>query len=243
LPEFGAISMRGGKKVLEDNGDSGAGREAPPFFSARSIPLSGLIAATPSFLISWAFLITWFDPFLFTDGFIDYLDSLILLEFFAILSAWFMGFAVLAAPTRALEILAIVGLGAVFTATFVSEYVSEFGEMWFAGAFVMLVANRVSATLYRPSGHKGILFISALLTMITLMISFFIAAVIPWPELGLNAQAVAQLKPNHLFATTPDRAGASPQALMALGAIYFAAAGLVTLYVTHIMERSPEPRA
>jgi hypothetical protein len=190
-------------------------------FSGRPL-LRVLVGAVgvvlPDIALASTYLLTWLVPGALGDDIVRTLVTTLLLEFFVIHSAAFMGVAAVAPFPRGLRAVIVAGLGAVYMVILwpMSQIT---GQTWMVWAFWGLVLNRLWA-LAAPAVATGLhssqpvqnewAMTGALYVGLAAVTSF-----LPVPALGLGAGGVWQRPPGGgLWMDAPQHA-------MAMGLFYF----------------------
>lgn len=182
--------------------------------------VGAIAVVAPDFAVSLAFLVTWLVPTALGDDVVGYLVTTLLLEFFVIHSAAFMGVAAVAPFPRGLRVAIVIGLAGVYMG--ILWPVSRVTEQpWMVWAFWALVLNRLWA-LATPAVDTGLRSSQPVQDewAMTGMLYVGLAAAtafLPVPALGLGSAGIWQRPPGGgLWIDAPQHA-------MALGTLYFGA--------------------
>ena len=188
--------------------------------------LPAVIAALPDFGLAALFLATWIAPGTVGVHRIGTLLLVMLLEFFVVHSAGFMGAAAFGDGRRAQRLRWILGLGLLYT-LFVGGFAAAFGTWWPLGAFWALVLNRLLGVLVGqvPSEDGRMLIMRGwAVSVMAYLGAVFATVLLPVPGFGIDAsvRAAANLPGGGLWIEEPQR-------VIAAGFLYFAALGLSEL--------------
>ena len=93
----------------------------------------GGLSAVRDFGFAGACLVTWFRPTAFGDRMVHHIAMVMLLEFFVVHSAGFMGVVAASDQPRARRLLLMLGLAGLYT-VFTAAYSVGFGSWWMVGA-------------------------------------------------------------------------------------------------------------
>lgn len=180
----------------------------------------------PDIALAVTYLVTWLVPTAFGDDMVRALVTTLLLEFFVIHSAAFMGVAAVAPFPRGLRVAIVVGLGAIYMAILwpVSQIT---GQPWMVWAFWALVLNRLWA-LAAPAVATGLHSSRPVqsewtTTGLRYVCLAAVMSLLPLPALGLGAGGGWPRPPGG--GVWID----APQHAMALGVFYFGGNAVVRL--------------
>lgn len=188
--------------------------------------MTGLIAALPDLALGATFLITWFHPATFGEKAVSGFLLLMLLEFITVHSAGFMGVVLVSGWTKRKRLLALLGLGCLYT-IFVGGFALSFGEWWPVWSFWLLMANRLLGVLIgqAPEGREKVFIMASWAASVFFYVAFvFLTSFAPMPAFGLTPEFVGGLglPGGGLWIEEPHR-------VIAFGFLYFLAMGLAEL--------------
>jgi hypothetical protein len=193
-------------------GMSESDRPTPAPFS-----LPAVVRALPDVALAGAFLVTWISPEALGDGAFLYLFTVIGLELLAINSgAFFLYFYLAFGRTGA--VIGLVAFGGLFYV--VGQAVETMtGDTWAYFALAGLTLNRMKLVLFRPISNatRRQIFFQWIVPFGLLIGAFFVAFLLPLPDLGLPDPAV-YASPGGEELVFEDA-----NVLMAVGLLYFAA--------------------
>ncbi|MBI4666117.1 MAG: hypothetical protein HY751_06895 [Nitrospinae bacterium] len=216
---------------MATSGNSGDKKpfEVPP----PSITFAGIIESAPDFVIAYILLVFWITPMAVSPHLSPVrVEAIITLEFFAILSGWFMSFAFMLFNSPVLRYIVTGMLAYVFVIGFGSDFARLSGEAWPILSLLGLMINRATAALAtREEARGAFLFAWSILHFLMMMGAFMIQAPFPIPDLGLTPEAVKEMAlVNPPLTAHAAESMAHPDKYMAWTFLYFAISGAVTLF-------------
>jgi ribose/xylose/arabinose/galactoside ABC-type transport system permease subunit len=194
---------------------------------ARWISGANLLAALPDFGLAGFFAISWVAPYSFGSHILKRLELIMLMEFFILHSSAFLGAAMTMPRLRSTRILAVVGLGMVYT-MFVGSIALSFGTWWPLVSFWMLLVNRMMAIVLgsRPAtGDFGFIVLGWALGSACYLGYAFLTVTASIPRLGVTAavQAAQPIPGGGVWADQPWR-------VIAFGTFYYATMAMAKLF-------------
>ena len=182
----------------------------------------GGLSAVPDFGFAGACLVTWFRPTTFCDRMVHHIAMVMLLEFFVVHSAGFMGVVAASDQPRARRLLLMLGLAGLYT-VFTAAYSVGLGSWWMVGAFWSLTLNRLSSIalgVAPPGDQQMFVGVSWAASVLFYLGSIFATVVPDLPALGITPEVVARqgFRVGGAFTEQPWR-------VVACGALYFFAQG------------------
>ncbi len=180
------------------------------------------LSAAPDFGFAATCLLTWVWPDALGDRMVRHIVMVMLLEFFVVHSAGFMGVVAWGGGSRRTRGLGILGLAALYT-LFTAGYAVGFGSWWMVGAFWSLTLNRLTSVLFgvAPSEDRTLLLgVSWAASVVFYLASVFATVALDVPPLGITPDVVARQGFTVGGAWTEE-----PWRVVACGALYFFAQG------------------
>jgi hypothetical protein len=180
--------------------------------------------ALPDAAIALACLVSWFAPNLLGPQTIQWIVSLMLLEFVVVHSAGFMGLVGTFAMPRGKKIAALVGLAA-FYSLFAGGFSLGFHSWWPLISFWSLCLNRMlGGFLGQPP--KGARFAFTVAGWVAGFVFYLagvtITCILPIPAFGITPQVVAAQNFRNISGLWVDE----PQRAVLFGVLYFSAVAL-----------------
>ena len=170
--------------------------------------LPRLLSALPDLALGGTFLITWFRPLAFGDSMLPYAMLTMLLEFFVIHSAAFMGLALWGPAPAWKKTLWVIGLAAMYS-TFLLAFGFAAGQWWPMWAFWGLTANRLTHALFHRGPTRVSPHMSAEwgLSVLWYLVWVFATVFLPLPRFGITEEvaAAAGLPGEGLWVDQPHR--------------------------------------
>jgi len=152
-----------------------------------------MLAALPDLGLAGLFLLTWISPYAIKETMVADLVLVMLLEFFVVHSAGFMGITLYRAKTRIRRTLETVGLG-LFYSLMVGAFAWGEGVLWPLWAFWGLVGNRLAGMLLEPPGSDEGVGAAAgawVIGTIAYLFAVFATIALPLPRLGITDAVIA----------------------------------------------------
>jgi hypothetical protein len=190
------------------------------------IPAARVIAAAPDVAIGVSLLAAWIAPHAVGLDKLTYGLQLMLLEFIVIHSAAFMGATAIADTPIQKKILAVLGLGVLYT-VFIVGFSLAFGDWWPVWAFWGLTLNRLLTVILsgQPKGEDASSMKAGWAISVALYLFWVIGTLLlPLPRLGIE--------PGMLASGGEGASGVwvdQPHRLLAAGAGYFLSQAYVEL--------------
>ena len=171
--------------------------------------LSRLFSALPDLALGGAFLITWIRPNALGDSMLPYAMLTMLLEFFVIHSAAFMGLVLWGPAPTGKKILWVLGLGVMYS-TFLLAFAFALGEWWPMWAFWGLTFNRMTSALFHRGPTKEVsqgMTTEWGLSVLWYLFWIFATVLLPLPRLGITPEvaAAAAIPGEGLWVEQPHR--------------------------------------
>lgn len=199
-------------------------------FAGEAGPSAGprphLLSALPDFALSAAFFAAWLHPERTSPAVLGGMVLTMLLEFVVVHSSGFMGVMAFGDGRRGGRMLAVVGLGALYT-IFVAGFCLGFHTWWPLGSFWLLTLNRALGILLgaAPSGREQALIMTSwAVTTLFYLVGAVVTAAAWVPRLGFTPAVVTSmhLAGGGVWVDEPWRP-------IAFGGFYYAAVGLFEL--------------
>lgn len=191
-------------------------------------PAPHVVSALPDFALAFVFLTVWRNPSLAEPDQIRLLLVMMVMEFIVVHSGGFFG-AVYAGHDKMRAKLPMLGGLTLFYCLFAGAFSLAFRSWWPLASFLGLTANRLLVVLLDPrptSERKSVVMANWGLTAFAYLMLVFATAMVPIPRLGFTSDVVRGLglTGGGLWIDEPWR-------VMALGAAYFTAVGVIEIAV------------
>ena len=203
---------------------------APGSWTAR------LASGVPDLALSAGCFVTWHSPRLVAPWVTRWILLTMLLEFIVVHSSGFMGVFAFGRESVRSRVLAILGLGALYS-LFAGAFSLAFHTWWPLTSFALLTLNRLSGSLLHrdpdDDGSAQGLFIASWAACTLCYLAGAVATTAgTLPRLGFDPAFVASLhlSGGGLWIDEPWR-------VVAFGAVYFGAVGLLELLVFPLFTR------
>jgi len=201
-----------------------------------------IVSAVPDFGLAGFFALTWVTPLRFGTDIFARLAQIMLMEFIVVHSSAFLGFAAVGPERRLTRVLAVLGLGLLYT-LFVGSFALLFHSAWPLISFWTLLLNRMLSIILGPKPQERDMDFVAIgwVTGFVCYLGFiFLTSLANLPHLGITAAVVAThpVPTGGIWADNPWRAAA-------FGTFYYAAMGvadLIGLGTPSADESRPRPR-
>ncbi|MBI5814600.1 MAG: hypothetical protein HZB29_03215 [Nitrospinae bacterium] len=195
--------------------------------------LASFAEAAPDFLIALAIFAFWTNPLSPASHLNPVrVEAIITLEFFAILSGWFMSFAFMLFRTPVFRYIAAGIIAYLFVIGFGTDFARLTGEAWPILSLLALMVNRTSASMMTSKeAQGGFLFAWSLVHFLLMLAAFMIQAPFPTPDFGLTPDAIEKIA--HISPPLTEHAAetmAKPDKYVAWSFIYFSMSGAATLF-------------
>lgn len=196
------------------------------------VTFASVIESAPDFGIALALLVFWISPLTLSPHVNPvHVEAIITLEFFAILSGWFMSFAFMLFQTPVLRYIVAGIIAYLFIIGFGTDFARLTGEDWPILSLLALMINRTAAAMVTEQKAQGaFLFAWSFLHILMLMAAGVIQA-FPMPDFGLTTQAVAEM--SRISPPLTEHAAktmAEPNKYIAWTFLYFAISGAGSLF-------------
>ncbi len=200
------------------------------FFGAAGfskVTAGRIFSALPDFLLAGFFAVTWAAPFAFGQHAFARAEQIMLMEFIIVHSSAFLAFAMTAPKRRIIRLLAVIGLGLLYS-LFVGSYCLIFGTWSPLISFWMLLGNRMLSVILGPTPKEGDLdfIVVGWASAVACYLGFvFLTSFAAIPRLGVTAAALAAypIPGGGLWAQEPWR-------VIAFGTFYYATIGITELF-------------
>lgn len=195
----------------------------PPSQRATHAEIAGAI---PDFALGLVFALAWIAPKWLEPWVVKWLLLTMLLEFIIIHSTAMLGSAVFTNPDPRKRLAIVIPL-VLFYCVFALGFSLGFHTWWPLVSFVLLTANRMTPLIARSAlanDEKTTLGASWAGTTLCYLVGVFVTTLAPIPRFGLTSSEVAalHLEGGGLWIDQPWR-------VIAFGAFYFTAVGLLEL--------------
>lgn len=214
------------KADLAQNG--GASRDD---LKAHVTPVS-VVESAPDFGVALALLIFWISPLTLSPHINPvHVEAIITLEFFAILSGWFMSFAFMLFQTPVFRYIVAGIIAYLFIIGFGEDFARLTGEAWPILSLLALMINRTAAAMVTEQKAQGaFLFAWSIVHLLMLMAAGIIQA-LPMPDFGLTPQALAEMaRISPPLTEHAAKTMAEPNKYIAWTFLYFAISGAGSLF-------------
>lgn len=153
-----------------------------------------VMESAPDFAIAYALLVFWISPLTLSLHINPvHVEAIITLEFFAILSGWFMSFGFMLFQTPVFRYIVAGIIAYIFVIVFGTDFARLTGEAWPILSLLALMINRTAAAMVTEQKAQGaFLFAWSFLHILMLMAAGVIQA-FPMPHFGLTPQALAEM--------------------------------------------------
>jgi hypothetical protein len=224
------------KTLTSQNGGASQGA-----MKAR-VTFAGVIDSAPDFAIALALLVFWISPLTLSPHINPvHVEAIITLEFFAILSGWFMSFAFMLFQTPALRYIVAGVIAYAFVIGFGTDFARLTGEAWPILSLLALMINRTATAVVTEQKAQGaFLFAWSFLHLVMLMAACIFQA-LPMPHLGLTPQAIAEMaRISPPLTEHAAKTMAEPDKYMAWTFMYFVISGAGSLFYLSGLKESVE---
>jgi hypothetical protein len=204
----------------------------------RAVPFAKLLSALPDVALSATFLLTWIQPAWLGLDRIQFLLSVMLLEFIIIHSSVFMGQVLLSKSSGRAKLTALVGFG-LFYSLFAGGFSLALKSWWPITAFWGLTLNKFLFVIMRtvPGDEEKWTWQSnwGLHAMFYLG-GVFATTFLPLPRLGITGQVLSEihLPGGGLWIEQPWR-------VLAFGFVYFGAVALTEITGYRLPQKTLPP--
>jgi len=202
--------------------------------------LAGVVTATPDFIAAGSCLITWLYPTWLGQRMVAHLVLVMLVEFIVIHSAGFIGVVVVGDSSKPKKILALIGLGLLYS-LFTGAFALGEHTWWPFTTFWVLIANRIMSVLISPAEDIRAFPVVIVLWAIgaaLYLLGAVITSAAPIPALGITPAVIAA-QGFHVSGLWVDE----PWRPLAFGVFYFAAFGVAEMLMAWRMgARAPSVR-
>lgn len=201
-----------------------------PLWSPSSPLLAGIVTATPDFLASASCFITWLNPTVLGQRMVAHLVLVMLLEFIVVHSAGFIGVVIVGDTAKGKKILALIGLGALYS-LFTGAFALGEHTWWPFTTFWILILNRIMSVLISPTDDVRAFPVVMITWAVGAALYLAFAALtsaLPIPALGITPDVIAA-QGFHLSGLWVDE----PWRPIAFGAFYFFAFGVAELLIAY----------
>ncbi|MBI4829421.1 MAG: hypothetical protein HY804_11545 [Nitrospinae bacterium] len=181
------------------------------------------MTAAPDFSLAGLYLFTWFFPMAISDTMLNYLLSVMLLEFFVIHASGFLGAYTQEWDSGGFRLGPVLGLGAFYT-IFVGGFAVIMGEPWLIAAFWMLILNQLMGQFLgqgEPEERAQIRAAGWVARAVFYVGGVTLTMILPLPALGVSKEFYTLTEASAASGEWIDR----PQTMLALGVLYFGAVG------------------
>lgn len=198
-------------------------------------PAPHVVSALPDFALAVAYLLIWRNPGMAPPGQIKLLLVMMVMEFIVVHSGGFFGAVYVGGDRMRAKLPMLAGL-TLFYCLFAGAFSLAFQSWWPLVSFLGLTANRMLVVLLDPrptSERQTVVMANWGLTTFAYIMLVFATAILPIPRLGFSSDVVRGLglTGGGLWIDEPWR-------VMALGASYFAAVGLIEIGILPRMGRA-----
>ncbi|MBF0293099.1 MAG: hypothetical protein HQK86_13185 [Nitrospinae bacterium] len=176
------------KTAVGQNG--GASRGA---MKAR-VTFVSVMESAPDFAIAFALLVFWISPLTLSPHVnLVHIEAIITLEFFAILSGWFMSFAFMLFQTPVFRYIVAGIIAYIFVIGFGTDFARLTGEAWPILSLLALMINRTAAAMVTEQKAQGAFLFAWSIVHLLMLMAAGIIQVFPIPDFGLTMQALAEM--------------------------------------------------
>jgi len=186
-----------------------------------------IFSALPDFALALFFGVSWLTPTAFGIHVLPRLEQIMLMEFIIVHSSAFLAFAMTAPKRRIMRMLAVTGLGLVYT-LLVGSFALIFGTWAPLISFWLLLFNRMLSVVFGPTPKEGDLdfIVVGWATAAACYVGYvFLTSIAAIPRFGITpaVQAAQPIPGGGLWAAEPWR-------VIAFGTFYYSSIGVTELF-------------
>lgn len=224
------------KTLISQNGG------APQGAMKASVTFAGVIDSAPDFAVALALLVFWISPLTLSPHINPiHVEAIITLEFFAILSGWFMSFAFMLFQTPALRYIAAGVIAYAFVIGFGTDFARLTGEAWPILSLLALMINRTATAVVTEQKAQGAFLFAWSFLHILMLMAAGIIQVFPIPDFGLTPQALAEMaRISPPLTEHAAKTMAEPDKYIAWTFMYFVISGAGSLFYLSGLKESVE---